>query len=98
MIKQWVVFTLLTSFLVLWTPRELWHDCDQHTDHADRNELSISQKECFACDFELCTIDSPVQINSFSFERFYVFVDAVRSEIPDLTTLFTRLHRGPPTV
>ena len=67
--KLILTYLLLSSFVVLLTPRDFWHDC--HHDHSDHDhtenievladakghDLSSSpvemEDDCYACDFDL---------------------------------------------
>jgi hypothetical protein len=59
-----ISYSLLLSFFVLLTPRDVWHDChhdDHHHEIEQSSETHAEQDDCFACDFDLgfYTFSSP---------------------------------------
>jgi hypothetical protein len=102
-------YALLISFVVLLTPRDLWHDCKHeahhheeltslHDDQGHDSETELAEDDCFACDFDLGVISSPVQA-SFNFDKVVypnkVVIGVLRI---DLNTPFVFSLRGPPQI
>jgi hypothetical protein len=67
-VKIILSYLLLSSFVVLLTPRDIWHDCDHdhEYDHSERTAFFSTDEnhsasdapqsiedDCFACDFDL---------------------------------------------
>lgn len=54
--KFWI-FLVLTSFIFLLVPRNLWHDCEQShaVEHHHPKQKSFQKGHCPVCDFELYT-------------------------------------------
>lgn len=98
--KSIIAYSLMLSFLVLLTPRSIWHECEHHDlEHKhSSNEQTYDQNDCFACDFDLGIISQPSFIQ-FIFEK-NVYVNRTYTAF----SLFTKdkfqhfSHRGPPTV
>lgn len=65
---KWVVYALLLSFFVVLSPREFWHECDNHHEVHAKNEVHLEQTDCFACDFDLGIISVPY-LHFFIFEK-----------------------------
>ena len=51
---NWWIFILLTSFLLLLLPKNIWHDCDQQHFYKKSNgtEYSVEKEHCNICDFQ----------------------------------------------
>lgn len=109
--KQLLTYLLLLSFVVLLTPRSLWHDCDhdhdEHNhdfveyssidnDHDGSHHEPVMEEDCIACDFDLGYF---TKHNS----QFYSIIERVHCENTD--RILARLSdekghtvnlRGPP--
>jgi hypothetical protein len=100
MLKFLLSVSLLISFLVLLTPRTVWHECKHHDleHHHASNEQTFDQNDCFACDFDLGIISQPTFIR-FIFDK-VVYVDQTYTAFSFFTKdKFQQFsHRGPPTV
>ncbi len=63
--RNFVVYALLISFFMLWSPRSLWHEC--HTSHEhnlSKDEVLITKdSKCFTCDFDCDTADPFISLN-----------------------------------
>lgn len=65
-VKKLLAYALLLSFFVVWTPRDLWHDCDNTHESSrqhDPQEVHFEKGHCFVCDFDLYTADMPVWLD-----------------------------------
>lgn len=93
---NWLVYALLLSFFVVLSPRELWHDCDNHHEVHSKNEVHLEQKKCFACDFDLGFIDKhTVAVYIFSKSHFPKYTPLVESHFV-INEFHSFSHRGPP--
>ena len=103
--RKIVTYFLLLNFLVLFTPRDIWHNCDHHSDHiAQSDELnvdvlsSIEIDICLACDYELGFIAKPIS-NSFKvLSSNYNSVNQVLFSLYRSNSFDSFSHRGPPTI
>ena len=62
--KRIVAYLLLLNFLVLFTPRDIWHECDHHFDHHELSkelkfETATDVDFCLACYYDIEFINSP---------------------------------------
>lgn len=95
---KWVVYALLLSFFVVLSPRELWHDCDEHHKVHVNNEVHLEQKDCFACEFDLGIISVPY-LHFFSFEKqIFLKFDITRIPFFHVKEFDSFLLRGPPII
>jgi hypothetical protein len=94
-----LTYSLLLSFFVLLTPRELWHDCEQHSNHIHHHSGTVlKEKDCFACDFDLGIIDQ-VHFFEIHVKGGFVIPDDTFIRNGELTSFFNFFkHRGPPTI
>lgn len=104
--RKLVAFCLLIAFGVLLSPRDFWHECDDHYSHElshshDDNNSDSShevhfEKQCFACDYDMDASESPLSF-AYRFLKPTYFISAdevtigVNSNFSDCSTL-----RGPP--
>ena len=103
--KRTVAYLLLLSFLVLFTPRDIWHECDHHSDHKELSDelkfdviSSIDVDFCLACDYELGFIDTPTS-NSFKvLSTHFNALNQVLFSIYRSNSFDSYSHRGPPMV
>lgn len=103
LMKKIITYLLLLNFLVLITPRDIWHSCNDHSDHKEvSKELKIETATeadfCLACDYELGFIDQP---NSISFKvqkQYFDVVDQVLFSRYRSNAFNNFSHRGPPVV
>lgn len=104
--RKLIAFCLLIAFGVLLSPRDFWHECDDHhiiehsdshhTDDSDKSHEVHFEKQCFACDYDMDASTSPL---SFAYRfikpSYFISVDEVTSgatsNFSDCSTL-----RGPP--
>lgn len=92
--KRFLAYGLILSFVILWLPKELLHDCD----HNKENNFSKVQvdKKCYACDYDIHTLpNAEIQIG-------YNFVSQpiIQFEIPQIESVEITVNvsylRGPP--
>jgi hypothetical protein len=96
--KKWLVYSLLLSFFVVLTPRELWHDCGQVHEHKSFNDTHFDQKDCFACDFSLGVI-SHHSFHFFHFKKqYFIKFDLTLASFYFKKKFEQFSHRGPPNV
>jgi hypothetical protein len=67
-VRKVIAYLLLLSFLVVWTPRSLWHECENShpvSKHNNPKEVHFKKGHCFVCDFDLYSADLPVTANFY---------------------------------
>ncbi len=102
-LKRWTSYFLLLSFLVVLSPRSIWHDCksDSHshyTSSKDKSKVHFEQKNCFACDYDLGFIDQPEIFSiSFSKKQFNKFNQLLNTQY-EVSKFDLFLKRGPPII
>ena len=94
-------YSLLLSFFVLLTPRETWHECDHDEHHHDvhqSSETHVEKDDCFACDFDLGIVSTPV-LATFNFQK-TDYPKGVARNVPglELDAFSSFSLRGPPQV
>lgn len=87
--KKIITYLLLMNFLVLYTPRGIWHKCDdqKHKKETSKDfKIKTSEEDnfCLACDYDLSFSNQP---STFSF-NFYSKHFETRNE------LLFNLHKG----
>ena len=82
---------------MLFTPRELWHDCGHDHDSHSSHEVKIDKDDCFACDYGLGFIESKGELGFyFTKEKISTLILFSESFLPaDTFDQFS--HRGPPS-
>ena len=102
-IKFWIASFLLLSFVVLVTPRTLWHDCTHEVEAAKPQKFSgfTFEKKVSTCDF--CDYDLSLSEEPLSFLRVKHRITILeKSRI--YKSLYVQyfvnqeLRRGPPTI
>lgn len=96
--KLFITYSLLLSFFVLLSPRNLWHECeDNHTFHSN-SEVHLENEDCFACEYDLGVIlQAPDFFISFAkpiFNKFEITLE--NQHLPSKFEHFS--HRGPPII
>lgn len=97
--RSLLTYLLLTSFVVLLTPRDFWHDCHHGHEHSSElnsdldfcdNDSSSAELEenCYVCDFDLglFTAGNPT---------FFSFIERIHSE--NSVLLLSRLGDNKPS-
>ena len=76
MMRRFIAYCLLIAFGVLLTPRDFWHECEDHKsehhsdlDHSDSQSNSHFDSKCFACDYDMTAALQPLAFQ-FRFEKF----------------------------
>lgn len=101
--KKIITYLLLLNFLVIFTPRDFWHECNDHSEHKEHSgdlEIDIASEVefCLACDYHLGFIDQP---NSLTFKiqsQHFDAIDQVLFSVYRSNSFESFNHRGPPTV
>ena len=101
--KKIITYLLLLNFLVLFTPRQIWHECNNHAEHKTvSKELKFETADevdfCLACDYDLGFIDQP---NSISFKiqsQYFEEINQVLFSVYRSNAFNNFSHRGPPIV
>lgn len=94
-----LVYSLLLSFTVLFTPKSVWHnhDAEKKTCSDDTNSSHVViEQDCFICDFTLQPAINPVQFQ-FHFPKIDNFITPIAKTTPlakDFILAYN--HRGPP--
>jgi hypothetical protein len=96
---KWFTYILILGFLVVLSPRNIWHDCDHEHEHSisDLTESHFSEQDCFVCDFELSTAHQPLFFSiTFPIAHFHELVVSDQALFVEGEFLpFS--HRGPPS-
>jgi len=102
-INSWIVSFLLLSFVVLVTPRALWHDCAHEVDasHHQKSSGFTFEKKVSTCDF--CDYDLSLSEEPLSFLRIkqrITFLEKPTFYKSLYVQYFVNqeLRRGPPTI
>lgn len=88
---------MLTSFVLLLVPRDLWHRCVhiESTETNDNKVHHIDQSDCPICDFHFFTATLPTAVSIFYSKKIVVqFVAASISQI--ILKKTQSFLRGPP--
>jgi len=101
--KRITTYLLLINFLVLFTPRDIWHKCDDQKHKKETSkDLKIQNSEkdiyCLACDYDLSFSNQP---STFSFNFYSKYFETSNELLFDLyqsNSFENFLRRGPPVV
>lgn len=102
--KRILAYALLLSFIVVLSPREIWHSHD-HTAEKSQAELrrqnsdnTFQAPDCFVCDFSLSLFTVPKESNFLKYNGAVVHrsIASVPIVEKDLRLYFPL--RGPPTL
>jgi len=101
--KRIVAYLLLLNFLVLFTPRDIWHECDHHSEHHELSkeikfETVANIDFCLACDYHLGIIDTPESISFKVQSQHFNTIDQVLFSVYRSVSFDSYSHRGPPSV
>ena len=101
--KKIITYLLLLNFLVLFTPREIWHECNDHAEHREvskdlKIETATEADFCLACDYHLGFIDHS-EYTSFKVQsQHFDAIDQVLFSVYRSNSFESFSHRGPPTI
>jgi hypothetical protein len=102
-IKSWIATILLLSFVVLITPRSLWHSCahDLVSFHQQKSEGFVFEKKIPACDFcnySLSLATEPLSFIGFQRQISFYEKPVVITSISIQYFDNQELRRGPPAM
>jgi len=102
-IKSWIASFLLLSFVVLLTPRSLWHDCTHEVEvsnHQKSSGFTFDKKvsTCDFCDYDLSLSEEPYQVLSIKQQISFVEKPSSLSSIYIPYFDNQELRRGPPAL
>lgn len=94
--KKWI-FLVLTSFLLLLVPRDLWHTCihTEPTEKSIKSQHQIDQGDCPICDFHAYTQALPPSF-SIVFYKACIYFYQLPSPINVHVEKAHSFLRGPP--
>lgn len=96
MFRKLISHILITAFVFLSIPKQLWHDCDHdESDHSHVAEIKF-EKKCFTCDFQLAPATNPTEFTSFLFTQDYYITQESTVDLVDLVVVSRDYLRGPP--
>jgi len=103
-IKSWIATFLLLSFVVLFTPRSLWHSCAHDlvaSSHQQKSEGFVFEKKIPACDF--CDYSLSLATEPLSFLGIHRQISFYEKPVVITTTSIQyfdnqELRRGPPAM
>lgn len=100
MTKQFLTYCLFFAFVVIYTPRSVWHSHiekkSNKCSHDDEHDHSDADEDCYVCDFTLQPALTPVSFKfNFPYSNNYIAPPTAISLI-DLGELTIQYLRGPP--
>ncbi len=102
-IKSWIASILLLSFVVLFTPRTLWHTCAHEleaSNHQKHTGYTVDKKvsTCDFCEYDLSLSEEPLSF--FRFKQRIIFTVKPTFYKAFYVQYFVNqeLRRGPPTI
>jgi hypothetical protein len=94
-LKRHISLIVLIGFFIALSPRDWWHECDNHNEIEHSGDVHFEKDKCFACDFDLGEIESPFQYQ-FHFVASVNSFDQVDEVFSFNSTRLGFSHRGPP--
>jgi len=91
-----ISWLLLSSFFVLFTPRQIWHECDHDHKTDSSHEVSIDHDDCFACDYGLGFIESKGELRFHLTKQQIPALDLRSESFLSAGRFYSFSHRGPP--
>ena len=102
-INSWIVSFLLLSFVVLVTPRALWHDCAHEVDashHQKSSGFTFEKKvsTCDFCDYDLSLSEEPLSFLRIKQRITFLEKPTFYKSLYVQYSVNQELRRGPPTI
>jgi hypothetical protein len=102
-INSWIVSFLLLSFVVLVTPRTLWHDCAHEVDashHQKSSGFTFKKKvsTCDFCEYDLSLSEEPLSFFRFKQRIIFTVKPTFYKALYVQYFVNQELRRGPPTI
>ena len=102
-INSWIVSFLLLSFVVLVTPRALWHDCAHEVDashHQKSSGFTFEKKvsTCDFCDYDLSLSEEPLSFLRIKHRITFLEKPTFYKSLYVQYFVNQELRRGPPTI
>ena len=102
-INSWIVSFLLLSFVVLVTPRALWHDCAHEVDashHQKSSGFTFEKKvsTCDFCDYDLSLSEEPLSFLRIKHRITFLEKSTFYKSLYVQYFVNQELRRGPPTI
>jgi hypothetical protein len=102
-INSWIVSFLLLSFVVLVTPRALWHDCAHEVDashHQKSSGFTFDKKvsTCDFCDYDLSLSEEPLSFFRIKHRITFLEKPTFYKSLYVQHFVNQELRRGPPTI
>ena len=102
-INSWIVSFLLLSFVVLVTPRTLWHDCAHEVDashHQKSSGFTFEKKvsTCDFCDYDLSLSEEPLSFLRIKHRITFLEKSTFYKSLYVQYFVNQELRRGPPTI
>jgi hypothetical protein len=94
-LRKYISVFVLFGFFVAITPRSWWHDCHNHNDIELSGKVHFEKNNCFACDFELGEIETPINYY-FDFPSVVSAFALIDEEFSFNSSFLGFSHRGPP--
>jgi hypothetical protein len=102
-INSWIVSFLLLSFVVLVTPRTLWHDCAhevESSNHQKSSGFTFDKKvsTCDFCDYDLSLSEEPLSFLRIKQRITFLEKPTFYKSLYVQHFVNQELRRGPPTI
>jgi hypothetical protein len=94
-LRRYTSLIILIGFFVALSPRDWWHECDSDHEIEHSGHAHVEKDNCFACDFDLGEIESPIQYQFYFVTSIHSF-DKVDEVFSFNSTQLGFSHRGPP--